>query len=548
VGRNAIVAVLAALVVVTAIVYAPTAGYDYVGLDDPLYVSENANVAQGLTSSSIAWAFSTLTGGYWIPLTWLSYMLDVQIGGGTAGFHHVVNVILHIAATLALFACLRRATGSAGRSVVVAGLFALHPIHVESVAWITERKDVLSAVFCVLGLWAYVASRPAAGSRAQPGANRLLGHVGVPALFALSLMAKPMVIAFPLLLLLFDIWPLDRLRRATEPGAWKGLIKEKVPLFALGAAASVVTFIAQRQVGAVADSDALPIAVRAGNAVVSCVGYIGKLLWPVNLAPFYGLPHPEPAGAVIACALAVVAMTVLSLRLVRRRPYLAVGWMWYLLTLLPVAGLVQVGLQSTADRFTYVPSIGLSIAVVWGVAELLVLLPGADWAIGGLAAAALAMAACAVATYAQVPYWKDAATLWTRATQVTLGVDAYTAHMTLGRMLAPDGARANEAIAHFSEAVRLRPGSGEAQYELGVGLARQGRLEEAVTPLREAARLNPGSEAAHLSVGVALARTGRIQEAAGHLAEVLRLNPGNQVARRALDDLAGQGPTVRFGK
>ncbi len=569
--------IVAALIAITLAVYAPVRHYDFVQIDDPVQVSENPQVAAGLTWSGVAWAFTSARAGYWMPLVWLSHMLDVRLYGMQPGPHHVTNLALHVACTLLLFGLLLSLTRATFRSAFVAALFAVHPLHVESVAWITERKDVLSTLFWMLTLLAYVSwARRGGWTR----------YMLVVALFALGLMAKPMLVTLPLVMLLLDVWPLGRVRLGaafSETGAkagraggagggaggtWRALLWEKLPLFALAGAGAIVAFVTQQQSGAVSNLQVYPLGLRVENALVSYVAYIGKMLWPARLAVLYPHPASIPAAPVVGAVVVLAGISLIVMRLARRRPYLAVGWLWYLVTLLPVIGLVQVGVQAMADRFTYVPLIGLFIMAAWAVPDLLSRSSFARRAVPVVAA--LVVVACAWSASAQVRYWQDSVTLWTRTTELTLNMDAYHAHMSLGTVLL-DKSRLDEAAGHFSEAVRLNPGSAESQNglatvlqrqgridqaivhyrealrlqpavaevhnNLGAMLAQQGRFDEAIVHLSEAARLKPDFELAHLNLALAFTRTGRMQEAQREFNEVLRINPANELARRAVGEL-----------
>ena len=528
----ALAAILVALVAATVVVFAPLRHADFVQLDDPLYISENPQVAAGLTRDSVSWAFTTWHAGFWIPATWLSYMVNVQMFGLSAGAEHLCNVALHLANTLLLFGLLARATGSPGRSVFVAALFALHPLHVESVAWITERKDVLSTLFSLLAALAYV------GYVRRPTWTR---YAAVFALFALGLMAKPMLVTLPVLLLLLDVWPLQRLAlparsaavRVQLPAVW-ALIREKVPLFAASAAAGGVTVLAQRD--AIVPSEVLPMASKLQNAAVGYVEYILRMAWPARLSVIY-FPRQLPGWWVVAAAIVLAAISVAVVFGMRRRPYLFVGWAWYLVAMLPVIGLVQVGFQSVADRFTYVPMIGLFVLIAWGAPDVLGRWRPARALI--LPIAVLLLAALAVAARAQVAVWKDNVTLFTRATEVTLGLDEYHAHLALAEQLQGSG-RMSEAAAHLREAVRLRPDSPEPHEAWGVLLTRDGNDGEAVVHFREAVRLAPGVADRRVRLGVALAQNGNASEAISELTEALRLDPSHPGARRLLEQLQGR--------
>jgi tetratricopeptide (TPR) repeat protein len=535
----------AALIAITIVVYAPVRHFDFVPIDDPSFVSENTHVAGGLTWRAVVWAFSTGHTGNWHPLTWLSHMLDVEVFGISAPGHHLVSLALHLANTLLLFWVFVYMTRALGRSACVAALFAVHPLHVESVAWVAERKDVLSTLFFLLTLWAYAAyvRRPASGR-----------YLRMLICFALGLMAKPMLVTLPLLLLLLDIWPLRRV--TTESGtrnrpssgllrnwfsAFPRLVPEKIPLFAISAASSVVTYLVQQRAGAVSTLDQIPFALRAANALVSYVVYLGKMIWPVHLAVLYPYAQDVSALWIAGAALALICISVAVFRSAGRRPYLLVGWFWYLATLFPVIGLIQIGLQSMADRYTYIPLVGIFILIAWGVPDLLAgrsrrrVLP---------VAAGVVVLLCAIVARAQVRYWKNGITLWEHAVEQTLGMDNYSAHISLGKVLREQG-RLDEAVAHFTEAVRIKPGSPEAHRDLWLALSDQGKLDEAVASLSETVRLNPESADDQAELGFALSRLGKTEEAIPHYLEALRLNPDSAEVHNSLGcALSGGGKTV----
>ena len=500
-----------ALVAAIAIVFAPVVRHGFVNFDDPQYVSENPFVTGGLTLRGISWAFTTGYAGNWHPLTWMSHMLDVQTFGLDAGAHHVTNVVLHAASALLLFVLLHRMTGAPGRSWFVAALFAVHPLHVESVAWVAERKDVLSTLFWMLTIWAYVRYV------SQPRAGR---YLTVVVLFALGLMAKPMLVTLPFTLLLLDVWPLRRLPLR---------VREKLPLFALAIASSVITFAVQQQAGAVKELVTLPIGRRIANALVAYVTYIGKALWPSGLAAIY--PYPESiAGWRVAVALVLLAaLAALAIRARQRYPYVLVGWLWYLVTLVPVIGLIQVGSQPIADRYTYVPLIGLFIIVAWGVPDLLARWP---WRIGVIrAAAVLAIAACAVTARAQVRQWRNSVALWEHAIAVTTA--NYRAEGNLGHALASEG-RLDEAVYHYAEAVRIHPGYAEAHNNLGLALATQGKIDEAMPHFTEAIRLCRITSKRMAISAPRWPGEDRYAEAINHFAIAVRLQPEQGRARQNL--------------
>ncbi len=398
--------VLFGLLGVTAFVYAPVRRFEFVNWDDGL-ITTNPNVVPGLTWTSAAWAWTTTYGGEWIPLTWLSRLADVTVFGFWAGGHHLMNVALHLVNVVLVFAACYTLTGRPWRSWLVAALFALHPLNVGSVAWVIERKGLLCATFFLLAVLAYRAYV------ARPGPWRYLAVAG---LMILSLLAKPMAVTLPLVLLLLDAWPLER--APVRPGArreWMRLVGEKLPLFGLSVAASVITFEAERRFGVLPSRDMYPWTLRAGNAVVSYVRYLFKVCWPDGLAAFYPLrPFVGPDWRLVAAALALlVVISWLVLRRSRTRPYLAVGWGWYVVMLLPVIGLVQVSDAAFADRFAYLPAIGLFVATVWGAADWLATLVSHPRALAPLVAAALLL--LAVDARVQLGYWQDSLTLWQRS-------------------------------------------------------------------------------------------------------------------------------------
>ncbi len=523
-----------ALAAITAAVFAPVGGFEFVSWDDPWYVSQNPHVAGGLTWPNAAWAFTSGGDFYWHPLTWLSHMLDVTLYGMNAGGHHITSVLLHVASTLLLFWLLRDMTGTTWRSALVAAFFGVHPLHVESVAWVAERKDVLSTLFFLLTLGAYLRYVR------QPGWARYLVVAGT---FCLGLMAKPMVVSLPVVLLLLDVWPLGRWAlaadRASRDGAGLGtrkhpvivrLIAEKVPLLVLALASGVGTFIVQRQVGAVAGLSVLPMTHRVSNAVVSYGAYLQQTVFPANLAAFYPYPAEPPAWWLVCLVAAGLTTAVaLAARAARTRPYLIVGVLWYLITLFPVIGILQAGDQLRADRFTYVPLVGVFIVVAWGVPDLLARRPRS--LVVAAAAGGAAVLAFAVGAHAQVRYWKDTPTLWSRALAVTTG--NHRAHAALGDWLAAQG-KMDEARTHYQEAIRLAPYGADYRHALGLLFMRQGRIAEAGTEFDRAVRLDPRHVDARIGLGATLARQGLVDEAILQYTEALRIDPNRA---RAHDNL-----------
>jgi tetratricopeptide (TPR) repeat protein len=503
-------------------VFGPAVNYEFVNYDDSVYVTENDHVKGGLTRENVAWAFTTFDASNWHPLTWLSLQLDATLfGPGPRGFH-ATNVALHAANAALLFLTLRSLTGAFWRSALVAALFALHPLRAESVAWVAERKDVLSSFFGLLALWAY------AGYARAPSAGRYLG-VALP--FALGLLAKPMLVTLPFVLLLLDYWPLGRtpFGRPPEPHA-EGpapvavprLLLEKVPLFLLVAASCAATLAAQAHGGAVKPLEAYPFTARVGNALVAYAEYQRLAAWPAGLAPHY--PHPGAgleASRVVTAGLLLAALTGLAAWQARRRPYLLVGWLWYLGTLVPVVGLVQVGNQAYADRYTYLPLVGVALAAVWGAADLLAAARAPRWAVG--VAAGAVVAGYAAACWRQAAYWHDSVALWERAARVAPSdLAAQQLCLALGKRRGP----LEDDRRRLEELVRLRPEYGPAHNQLGATLLRLDRPAEALAQYREAARLEPGSPIVHVNLGGLLLRLGRTGEALAEFHEALRLGGG----------------------
>jgi tetratricopeptide (TPR) repeat protein len=553
-NRNALWICLA-LIAANLIVYVRTWGYGFVTWDDPQYITENPFLRQGLSFSGIWWAITTTYQFYWHPLTWISYLADYQFFGDSPGGYHAVNVILHIASTVILFVVLREMSGVLWRSAFVAMLFAVHPLHVESVAWVAERKDVLSTLFWMLTMWAYVryARRP---SPMRYGAVALL--------FGAGLMAKPMLVTLPFALLLLDAWPLGRLAER-----WK-LVWEKLPLFALSLAASVITFLAQRGAGAVAGLDALPLSSRAANGLVSYVAYLVKTAWPVDLGALYPF-LPVPAWKVFGSVVVLLIISAAVYQNARRYAYLAVGWLWYLGTLVPVIGLVQVGGVAMADRFTYIPHVGLFLAITWGLADL-----ASAWSIPrtGLAAAAgsVILASLAAASR-QAEYWRDSIALWEHTLQITqanyrahnnlgtelrgqrrfadaevqfrnalaIRTDFAEGHNNLGGVLAEQG-KLPEAVQHYNEALRLKPDYAEAHNNLGVAYANQGQTDYAIREFLDSLRINPNQADTHSNLAVMYETQGAIPKAVEHFNKALQLNPQHAEARRSLDHLSKRTP------
>ncbi|MEZ5316752.1 MAG: tetratricopeptide repeat protein [Vicinamibacterales bacterium] len=506
-------------------IYAAVATYPFVNWDDGEYVAANARVLRGLDWSGVAWAFTSRVAGNWHPLTMISHMADVTWFGPDAGAHHLVNVALHVVASVALFVALRGLTGASGRSAFVAAVFAAHPLHVESVAWVSERKDVLSTALLMLALCGW------AGFVRRPTWARYAVTFG---LYVLALLAKPMVVTLPLVLVLLDVWPLGRVPVTRFDGAaWRRVLMEKVPFLLAAFAVGLATLSAQG--GAVAGLGALPLGTRLANAVGGYALYLAKAAWPVRLAAFYPMQAYPPAW-LAGVAVALLAVTVAAVLTVRRWPVLFAGWGWFLVTLLPVSGVIQTGEQAIADRYMYVPLVGLAIAVAWGAVAA-----AEHWRIDRRVVAASGAAVVLVlagVARAQVRTWADSETLWRHAIAVT--ERNYRAHDKLGEALRDQG-RLDEAYAEYERALALAPPQSPRyqaieQNSLGLVRARQGRADDARAHFEEAVALDPGFPEAQGNLGAALATVGRLDEAADHFDRALALTPD---APEVLAGLAG---------
>ena len=515
----------ALLALVTMALYWPATGHDFVNYDDDEYVLDNTHVTSGLTWEDARWAFRSGYAANWHPVTWLSHMLDCQMFGLNPWGHHLTNVLLHALNAALVFALLRQMTGATWRSLLVAALFAVHPLRVESVAWVAERKDVLSACFGLLALVFYARYARQRSVVASPetkaGVVPALGprparlDYGLALFFlALGLMSKPMLVTWPLVMLLLDYWPLERFK----PGSVWRLVREKIPFFALAAATSVVTFVVQG--GAMTMGENFPLGVRSGNALISYCRYLGKLFWPRGLGVFY--PHPEhwPPAKVLLASGVILGISMLLFAQRRRSPFLLMGWLWFVGMLVPVIGLVQVGDQAMADRYTYLPSLGLLILAIWGAYELtqrwryaVVALSVAGWA---------AIVLCLVLTRQQLGHWKDSETLFRHALEVT--ENNHIAHNNLGNALEKKG-QIDEAIRQFQEALRLKPDDALSHNNLGSALEKKGQTDEAISQYQEALRLKPDLALAHHNLGLALAEKGRNDEAISQYQEAIRLKP-----------------------
>jgi protein O-mannosyl-transferase len=526
-------------------VYWPALRFDFISLDDPVYFSENRHVLGGLTLANVMWAFQTTADASWYPLSWLSFIVDAQLfGSGPAG-PHAMNVLLHALNCVLLFLVLKRFTGSTWRSAFVAALFGLHPLRVESVAWISERKDVLSTLFFLLTLFAYAhyvqqskdngapkgqTNLASAGARASVRAARW--YVIALCFFALGLLSKPMLVTLPFVILLLDFWPLRRFElplRKHQFLTFVGIVREKLPFFALAAIFSAVTLVVCKKTEAIDSLSSVSMAGRIENAFVSYSRYLWKTVWPTDLTLPYLHPGHWPLAWVIPAALLIVGLAVAACLAARRRPYVSVGWFWFFGTLVPVIGLIQWGFHSMADRFTYVPSIGLAVIFAWGLGELV-----NRWAIPApiiAAAAALLLVACALRSEAQLRFWRNSEVLFTHTLKVTQG--NYVAFDSLGSALSRRGAIA-EALELCTQAVRLNPHYAEAQYDVGTILMQQSRLSEAIPHLQAAVKYEPKFAMAHYNLGTALLRSGKMSEAGQEFQAAIQYDPEDPEAYYSL--------------
>ncbi len=517
------------LIVITIAVYWQTRNHEFVSYDDDAYVIENPQVQAGLTRQSIIWSFTTTHVANWHPLTWLSHMMDCQLYDLNPSGHHLTNVLFHLVNTVLLFLLLNRSTGASWRSGFVAALFAVHPLHVESVAWVAERKDVLCTLFWLLTMWTYIyyVEKP-----------RLHRYLLTLLTLGLGLMAKPMLVTLPFVLLLLDYWPLGRFQagpagsndqaqvqlplssvKTTMPSS--RLIWEKAPFFVVSLASCVVTFLVQQKGGAVETVADFPLTIRIGNALVSYVSYMGKMIWPQSLAVFY--PHPGtslPRWQPVAAGLLLIFITIGVIRAGRKRAYLTVGWLWYLGTLVPVIGLVQVGAQALADRYTYVPLIGLFIMISWFIPDLLSAWRHRGILLGG--AAVTLVSALMVCTWMQLQHWKNDLTLFEHALKVT--ANNYLAHDSLGNALAEQG-KLDQAITHYNAALRINPNSLNTHNNLGVAFLEGGDIDKALTHYYAALRLKSDSAETHNNLGVAFFSMGQLNKAISHYLTAIELDP-----------------------
>ena len=549
------------LVIAILVVYWQVRNHTFVNFDDGSYILNNPHIRDGLNLEGIAWAFSFPGFDYWHPLTWLSHMLDCHLYGLKAGMHHQINVIFHILNSILLFLVFKKMTGAIWRSAFVAGLFALHPMNVESVAWLAERKNVLSTFFWLLTMLTYIhySKKPS-----------VLRYLVILFIYTLGLMSKPMLVTLPFVLFLLDYWPLCRINLAHsgsnnqktpksnntdfQRSFTLHLVLEKIPLIILSMVSIFLSSLAVQRLGIVISTASVPMKLRIKNTLVSYVSYIIKMIWPHNLAVYYPYPQTLPLWQVTGAVLLLVCISFLVFREVKSKPYLAVGWLWYIGTLLPVIGLVQAGLwPAIANRFAYVPFIGLFFIIAWGVPDLVV-----RWHYREIKLATIAVSLFAVlmaTSSLQVGYWKNSITLFKHALDVTynnhiahhklgealnlqnktvaaakqysealrIKPDLFATHLNLGIILRDEG-KLNEALDHFSRALHLKPNRAEAYYELGITLEKQGSFDAAIRHYLEVLQIKPGYAKAHNNLGIILSRQKKDKEAIFHLYEAIRID------------------------
>jgi protein O-mannosyl-transferase len=516
--KYALLLIIALLVSAIFIAYEPVRKNGFVDLDDGAYIRKNPNVNEGITPQSIIWAFTKYYSGNWHPITWLSHMLDCEIYGLNPIGHHLTNIAIHTACSLLLLLALRKMTGALWPSTLVAAVFALHPLHVESVAWAAERKDVLSGLFWVLTMFAY------ASYTNKPNCKR---YALVLLMFAMGLMSKPMIVTLPFVLLLLDYWPLNRLNKPNHAINTKQLIIEKIPLFAMSAVSSIVTFAAQHSGGAIVTLDNMPVSYRLANMFVSYIRYIGKTIWPSKLAVIY--PHYYggiPKGLLAVSVLLLILLTALCIYIGRRKRYVLTGWLWFTGTLVPVIGLVQVGSQAIADRYMYMPMVGLLIIIAWTVKELTGENRSRQIAVAVLAA--IVLCGSVVLTRAQTRYWKNNLTLFGHAVNVT--ANNPFAETNYGHALYRAG-NTSEAITHLYKAVRINPNFSAGRDTLGNVLLEEDKISDAIACFEESIRRDKKWKSGYVNLGSALSKQGKYDEAIKYINKALELDPQYEDAR-----------------
>jgi tetratricopeptide (TPR) repeat protein len=533
-NNQARIVLLVSLLLIFSIIitYRQIVNFNFVGYDDELYVTKNTNVQKGLTSESLKWAFTTFHSANWHPLTWISHMSDYELYGLNPQGHHWTNVEFHILNTLLLFFIIFKTTGALWRSVFVAALFALHPLHVESVAWVSERKDLLSTFFGMLTILAYCR---------YVKKHSIISYLLTVLFLSMGLMAKPMLVTFPFVLLLLDYWPLKRVRfeniGPSQAGGkifcyFKGsdrLILEKIPFLVLAIFSCILTFLAQNSEGAVKSLEVLPLKSRVANALFSYIGYVFKAIWPSKLAVFY--PYPEnilSEWKIIGAGLLISVTIFLSIRTVRKYPYIGVGLFMYLGTLVPVIGLVQVGDQAMADRYTYIPLIGIFIIVAWGVPDLFKQWDYRNFFLGSFGG--IILVTLSIISFYQLMHWKNGITLFDHTIQIS--ENNFIAQNNLGTALAsvdPDN-----AIFHYKEALRIKPDYAVAFYNLGTVFKNRGNTDDSIFNYLEALRIDPDYLEAHINLGTVLFSIGNYEEAVLHFKKALKIDPRKTAVRMKL--------------
>jgi protein O-mannosyl-transferase len=596
--HNTLIVMLSlALIVVTIAVYWQVGNHEFLLFDDHAYITENPHVAGGLTRSNIIWAFTSVHAANWHPITWLSHMTDVQLYGINPRGHHLTNVIIHTISTVFLFLLLSRLTRSIWQSLFVATLFSLHPLHVESVAWVAERKDVLSALFCFITLLMY---------SVYVNKRKITPYLLAILFYVLGLMSKPMLVTLPLVMLLMDFWPLDRYRHEEYGQGFPqfsdrlmALIKEKIPFLACSLFSAIITVYAQHRGGAIDSLEVIPLGLRFENAITVYVKYIFKSFWPNNLAFFYPFPSSIAIWQVICSLLFLLLVSAATIRAMRQYPYLMVGWFWFLVTLLPVIGLIKVGAQSMADRYSYIPMTGLLIMTAWGASDLTKGLRYRKSILSLLSGALIIVSA--TLTWKQLGYWQNDDSLCRHALKVTTGnyfahnnlgtvliknpgnldaainefqeavainpnytflrinlaralaqrgdldaalkecqkaltsnLDLYEAHLEIGNILSEKG-DLDTAINEYHKALAINPDSSEAHYNLGIALSQKGDLDATIKEYQEAIRINPIDYMAHINLGITLSNKGNVDAAIQEFKEVLMINPNDAKAQTNLE-------------
>lgn len=528
INNRSILYVCLILVILTLFAYWSIKSFDFVNYDDDKFVTHNIHVTTGLNADNIKWAFTSIYASNWIPLTWISFMFDSSLSDMNPAYFHLMNLLFHILNTVLLFIVFGKMTGSVWKSAAIAALFAIHPLHVESVAWISERKDVLSTFFMMLTVWAYIHYVE------KPNYKR---YALVLVLFACGLMSKPMLVTLPFILLLLDFWPLRRFSTLSEENKqnWKSsvnllirLIYEKLPLFLLSVGAVIVTIFAQKE--EIIIRQVIPMYLRIENAFVSYCSYMWMMIWPGSLAVLY--PHPEyiPLWQISAAAALLILISGFAIHKAKKFPYFISGWLWYLGTLVPVIGLIQVGVQSMADRYTYIPLIGLFIILVWGICDLTYRLTYKKYILAGISAIAVIL--LIAVTISQLKYWKDTKALFSRALAVTN--NNYVMHCNMGVLLAKQG-NIQDAVFHYDTALKIKPNDADTNYNYANLLAAQGKLDKAIEHYIIAIKYTSEYAPAYNNLGIAYVRSANQEKAIEQFRKAIKINPNYKEAKNNLE-------------